>query len=93
MALASDTATALENSYGPSGQQPIAVLVTTKDSRMIFPSSIETVVHLKQQEQKEQEQQDDDECQEWKVASDDDDDYYCNNTSADIDNENTNNKQ
>jgi hypothetical protein len=51
VALASDTATALERSFGPSGQ-PITVLVTTKDSRMVFPSSIGTTIFLQQNKNK-----------------------------------------
>jgi hypothetical protein len=98
VALASDTATALERSFGPSGQ-PITVLVTTKDSRMIFPSSIGTTIFLRQQKQKQEILNDrhNDECQEWKVRSDDDD---CNtstidnkNSKTEMDNMTTNNNK
>jgi hypothetical protein len=88
VALASDTATALERSFGPPGQ-PITVLVTTKDSRMVFPSSIGTIIFLRQQKQKQEVLNDrhNDECQQWNVRIDDDD---CNTST--IDNKNNKNE-
>ncbi len=54
MAIASDTAIALETSHGCKGD-PITVLITMEDCRMALSPSIDTIVTLRRKQQQRQE--------------------------------------